>query len=421
MKLMRTALATLLAASLALTGCGKGDEDGKKEGGKIELTVATFNEFGYDNLFKKYMDQNPNVVVKHKKAATSDEARQNLLTGLAAGKGLADVEGVEVAWFAELGKYGAKFADLKDDALKDRWLDWKVKAATLEDGKLLGYGTDIGPEAVCYRADLFKKAGLPTDREEVAKLLEGDWDKYFEVGKQFTSKTKIPWYDGASGLYNGMIQQLANPYEESDGKPKPLESNTDVKNVYDQLVKHKDLSAGLGQWSEDWTAAFQKSGFATMLCPAWMTGVIEGNAKGVEGWDIANVFPGGGGNWGGSYLTVPAQGKNVEEAKKLAAWLTAPEQQIEAFKTKGTFPSQTKALDDKAVLDQKNPFFNDAPVGKIFSDRAKAIKTQPFVGPNFFTINTVVADAITRFDVEKKNPDESWKQALTAYKELSLK
>lgn len=421
MKLMRTALATLLAAALALTGCGKGDEDGKKEGGKIELTVATFNEFGYDNLFKKYMDQNPNVVVKHKKAATSDEARQNLLTGLAAGKGLADVEGVEVAWFAELGKYGAKFADLKDDALKDRWLDWKVKAATLEDGKLLGYGTDIGPEAVCYRADLFKKAGLPTDREEVAKLLEGDWDKYFEVGKQFTSKTKIPWYDGASGLYNGMIQQLANPYEESDGKPKPLESNTDVKNVYDQLVKHKDLSAGLGQWSEDWTAAFQKSGFATMLCPAWMTGVIEGNAKGVEGWDIANVFPGGGANWGGSYLTVPAQGKNVEEAKKLAAWLTAPEQQIEAFKTKGTFPSQTKALDDKAVLDQKNPFFNGAPVGKIFSDRAKAIKTQPFVGPNFFTINTVVADAITRFDVEKKNPDESWKQALTAYKELSLK
>ena len=421
MKLMRTALATLLAASLALTGCGKGDEDGKKEGGKIELTVATFNEFGYDNLFKKYMDQNPNVVVKHKKAATSDEARQNLLTGLAAGKGLADVEGVEVAWFAELGKYGAKFADLKDDALKDRWLDWKVKAATLEDGKLLGYGTDIGPEAVCYRADLFKKAGLPTDREEVAKLLEGDWDKYFEVGKQFTTKTKIPWYDGASGLYNGMIQQLANPYEESDGKPKPLESNTEVKNVYDQLVKHKDLSAGLGQWSEDWTAAFQKSGFATMLCPAWMTGVIEGNAKGVEGWDIANVFPGGGGNWGGSYLTVPAQGKNVEEAKKLAAWLTAPEQQVEAFKTKGTFPSQTKALDDKAVLDQKNPFFNDAPVGKIFSDRAKAIKTQPFVGPNFFTINTVVADAITRFDVEKKNPDESWKQALTAYKELSLK
>ncbi len=65
-----------------------------------------------------------------------------------------------------------------------------------------------------------------------------------------------------------------------------------------------------------------------MLAPSWMLGVIEGNAAGVEGWDIANVFPGGGGNWGGSFLTVPAQSEHPEEAKALADWLTAPEQQI---------------------------------------------------------------------------------------------
>ena len=103
------------------------------------------------------------------------------------------------------------------------------------------------------------------------------------------------------------------------------------------------LSTGLTQWSEDWTASFQDDGFATMACPGWMLGVIEGNADGVEGWDIANVFPGGGGNWGGSYLTVPAQGDHPEEAKELAAWLTAPEQQIKAFEAKGTFPSQVDA------------------------------------------------------------------------------
>ena len=51
--------------------------------------------------------------------------------------------------------------------------------------------------------------------------------------------------------------------------------------------------------------------FATMLAPGWMLGVIEGNASGVEGWDIADTFPGGGGNWGGSFLTVPSTGENV--------------------------------------------------------------------------------------------------------------
>ena len=108
------------------------------------------------------------------------------------------------------------------------------------------------------------------------------------------------------------------------------------------------MSSHTGQWSEDWTAAFQKDGFATMACPGWMLGVIEGNAAGVEGWDIANVFPGGGGNWGGSFLTVPAMGEHPAEAKALAAWLTAPEQQIKAFKAKGTFPSQVEALTDPA-------------------------------------------------------------------------
>jgi DNA-binding Lrp family transcriptional regulator len=79
-----------------------------------------------------------------------------------------------------------------------------------------------------------------------------------------------------------------------------------------------------------------------MLAPGWMLGVIEGNSAGVTGWDIADVFPGGAGNWGGSFLTVPAQSKHAEEAKKLAAWLTAPEQQIAAYKSKGTFPSQAE-------------------------------------------------------------------------------
>ena len=69
-----------------------------------------------------------------------------------------------------------------------------------------------------------------------------------------------------------------------------------------------------------------------------MTGAIEERAGGVEGWDVANVFPGGGGNWGGSFLTVPESGPNTEAAKELAAWLTAPEQQTKAFESAGTFP-----------------------------------------------------------------------------------
>ena len=72
----------------------------------------------------------------------------------------------------------------------------QVDRATTDDGKLLGYATDAGPEAICYRADLFEKAGLPSDREEVAALMT-TWDDYFALGEQFVAES-TPWYDSSA-------------------------------------------------------------------------------------------------------------------------------------------------------------------------------------------------------------------------------
>ncbi|WP_244960162.1 ABC transporter substrate-binding protein [Actinomyces faecalis] len=418
-------LSALAVGALALTGCGSSSDggSGKDADGKITLTVATFNEFGYDNLLEEYMELNPDIKVVEKKAATSNEARDNMNTRLAAGSGLSDIEAIEMDWLPELMQYADQFVDLSSDSVKDRWPEWKSGPATTEDGQLIGYGTDAGPEALCYRADLFAKANLPTDRNEVAKLLEGDWDSYFKVGKQFVDATGIPWYDGATGTYQGMLNQIQNPFESDDDSVMPLKDNTTIRDTYDTILDQSEagLSAGLSQWSEDWVNSFQNDGFATMLCPPWMLGVVEGNAAGVEGWDVAPVFPGGGGNWGGSYLTVPTQGKHQAEAQALADWLTAPEQQIKAFQTKGNFPSQVDALDDPALLDYKNEFFNDAPIGQIYSDMSKKIEISPYKGTNFFAITTLVTDALTRVDVDgTDDADSSWDKALSEFGQLGL-
>jgi cellobiose transport system substrate-binding protein len=405
-----TLTATMAGVALVATGCSSGSEStgtaSEATGTEpVTLSLATFNEFGYEDLITEYESLNPNVTIEQKKAATSNEAKDNLNTRLAAGSGASDIEAVEVDWLPELMQYPDKFVDLNDPSVEGRWLPWKAAQATTTDGKLIGYGTDIGPEGICYRSDLFEAAGLPTDREEVAAYLGGDaatWDKYFEVGTEFMSaKTGPAWFDSAGGIYQGIVNQMQNAYEDNDGLIIALD-NPDVKAAYEQVLTASETqSAHLGQWSEDWTAAFQKDGFATMLCPGWMLGVIEGNAAGVEGWDIANVFPGGGGNWGGSFLTVPAMGSNQAEAVKLANWLTAPEQQIKAFQAKGTFPSQEAALTDPALLDQTNAFFNDAPTGQILADRAKAVTVAPFKGPNYFAVNDAMQQAISRVDVDQ--------------------
>ena len=74
----------------------------------------------------------------------------------------------------------------------------------------------------------------------------------------------------------------------------------------------KGESAGLAAFSTDWNTGFKKGQFATVTCPAWMMGYIQGQAPGRRGkWDIASV-PGGGGNWGGSFLADP---EAVEEPR----------------------------------------------------------------------------------------------------------
>ena len=412
---LRRAAAAAAAASattLVLAGCaGSSDSSGSGSGDEeVELTIATFNDFGYtDELLQEYMDEHPNVTIVHNRAATSNDARANYFQKL--GKtGLADIEAIEVDWLPEVMEYSDLLAPVPAD-LSDRWLDWKVEAATDAEGNLIGYGTDIGPEGVCYRSDLFAEAGLPTDRDEVAAMLEGDWSTYFEMGEQYVDATGNAFFDSAGGTYQGMVNQLPAAYEDPETGEITATENPEVADIYNQVLEASaDQSAHLGQWSDDWFAGLSNGAFATMLCPGWMLGVIEGNAADTTGWDIANVFPNGGGNWGGSYLTVPGNGANVGAAQELADWLTAPEQQIKAFEAAGTFPSQNEALTDPTLLEATNAYFNDAPVGSILSDRANAVTVSPFKGEYYFQINDAMQQALTRVEDGTQDAQTSWDQ-----------
>ncbi|MDE0775510.1 extracellular solute-binding protein [Nocardioides sp.] len=415
---IRRGLALGAAATLALTltACGGSDEAAD---GPVTLSIATFNEFGYEGLIEEWNAANPDIQVEQKKVGTWDDAKDNLYTKLAAGSGLSDIEAIEGDAMPAILAESDAFVDLTDPSLDGRWLDFKAAAATNSDGQMIGYGTDAGPEGICYRSDLFEKAGLPTAREDVAALM-GSWDDYFATGREFVAAVPgSAWYDSSGGTAQAMLNQVANPFETDDGTIDV--ENAGLAEVWDAVTGNvaDGLSTTLPQWSEDWVASFQNDGFATMACPGWMLGVVEGNAEGVAGWDFADAFPGGGGNWGGSFLTVPQQSDHPEEAKEFAAWITAPEQQAKAFAAIGAFPSQVDALEAPEVLEVSNAFFNDAPVGEILSHRAAAITVQPFKGPRYSDILQAFQAAILRVDDGSNSPDESWKTFLSDVSQLS--
>jgi cellobiose transport system substrate-binding protein len=408
-----------LALTFALAACGSDDDGGESSDGKVDLTIATFNEFGYEDLITEWNAAHPDIQVEQKKVGTWDEAKDNLYTKLAGGSGLSDIEAIEGDAMPAILAESDAFVDLTDAELDGRWLDWKAAAATNADGQMIGYGTDAGPEGICYRSDLFKKAGLPTAREDVASLM-GTWEDYFATGEEFVKKVpNTAWYDSSGGTAQAMLNQVQNPFEQDDNTIDV--ENPELQAVYSTIAGNVDkgLSTRLPQWSEDWTAAFQNDGFATMACPGWMLGVVSGNADGVKGWDFADVFPGGGGNWGGSFLVVPKQSEHPDEAKEFAAWITAPEQQAKAFAAIGAFPSQVDALDAPEVLEMTNEFFNNAPTGQILSNRAAAITVQPYKGPKYSDILQAFQAALLRVDDGSNTADESWQTFLSDVDQLS--
>ncbi|EHR52676.1 ABC-type sugar transport system, periplasmic component [Saccharomonospora marina XMU15] len=415
------AVATLVAGMSAACGGGSGDTEQVALGKNDTLTITTFSTFGYDGLIKKWnADPNRPFKVEHTVISEWDTWKQNLTTNLQAGTGLTDIVAIEGDAMPQFLAPGAsdQFVDLADPSLDGRWVDYKYKEGQTSDGKQIGYPTDAGPEAICYRADLFRKAGLPTERDEVAKLFD-TWEHYFATGEEFVEKVPgTKWYDSSGSIAQAMLNQTKYPFQKADNTVDI--DNAELKGVYDTVTKYAPtLSTRVVQWKDDWVANFTNDGFATMPCPGWMFANIKDSAPDVEGWDIADAFPGGGGNWGGSFLAVPTQSQHQAEAAQFANWLTDADQQVAAFEEAGNFPANTAAAQQLVSRDVTDPYFNDAPTIEILANRAEAVEPGvPYKGDKYSDILGLLQTAIQRVD-EGASPDSSWQTFAAAVGQLS--
>jgi len=416
--------AIALAAAVGLTACGGSNADSGSESGQIELTIGTFTEFGYEDLLPAYEKTHPNIKITHHKTGQGGPYHQQLLTKLAANSGLEDVVAIEEGHLPDVIDKPQLFNNLADigpkDVKPDRWLDWKYQAGTAKDGTWIGYGTDIGPLAMCYRTDLLAAAGLPTDEASVKAMLES-WDTYFAAGAKYVQATGKPWFDSTSQIFNAMQNQLDTGYIGKDDKL-AIESNKDIKRNWDKVTAagNSGQTAKLVAFSPEWNNGFKQGAFATKTCPSWMLGVVKEQAgpDNAGKWAVTDAFPGGGGNWGGSYLAVPKQSKHPKEAAALAAWLTAPEQQIKAFEKTGNFPSQVDALTAPELLNSTNPYFGDVKVGTLFAAQAEKVGKAQYKGPGDGKIQENATSPALQAVEQGKSPEEGWQQAVDAAKKI---
>jgi cellobiose transport system substrate-binding protein len=411
----RSLVAVLAVAALGATGWAATTAAGKSGAEEVTLTVSLFGDFGYHDLYKQYESAHPGVTIKE---SIQDFAvhHSNLAKSVATGAGASDVEAIEVGFIAQFKAQPDRFVNLRQygaGALKNRWLPWKWQQALARRGEIVGLGTDVGSLAICYRRDLFQKAGLPSNRAAVSKLWP-TWQAFIQTGRRFQARAPkgVTFFDSGSNVYNAMIGQATPAYYDASGKVIAA-TNPKVRAAWDLTMQGiaAKQSAGFAAFSNDWNTGYKKGSFATVTCPAWMMGYIQGQAPNTKGkWDIASV-PGTGGNWGGSFLAVPAQSKNAALAADLVKFLTSPASEAYVFKQTGNLPSQPALLKSKQVAGFKNPFFNNAPVGQIFAASALRLKPQ-IIGPQQGAIQTAVSNAIQRVEQGKQSPTKSWAQFL---------
>ncbi|MFI7600866.1 extracellular solute-binding protein [Actinoplanes sp. NPDC049681] len=406
--------ALVVAGALVVSGCsGQSLEGGgdKAADGQVTLKVNFWGDMGLDKLKAAYEKDHPNVKIVLNSGEYNAQ-HEDLQKKLVAGTGAPDISAIDEGFIVQFRGQADKFVNLLDKgagSYESKYLPWKWQQSLSADGKQIGLGTDVGGLAMCYRTDLFKKAGLPTDRDQVSKLWT-TWDDFINVGKTYVSKTGKKFVDSGTNMFNPVLAQQPQGFYDQQEQ---LQMEGGPKVAFDVSMKtiQAGLSANLASFQPNWDQGFKKDQFAVLACPAWMLGHIQDTAPEQKGkWDIATI-PGGGGNWGGSWWTIPKQGKNVDEAYKFVEWMIQPQQQIEVFKTVGNLPSQPALYKDPAVLDYKKEFMSNAPTGQIFASTAENLKPQ-YLGKKNGPTRVAVENVITRVQQGSLAPDKAWPEAV---------
>ena len=323
----RVIAVALVVTALAATGWAATTAAGKSQGTEVELTISLFGDFGYHDLYKKYEA----VASGCDDQGVDPELRRpplRLAKSVATGAGAADVEAIEVGFIAQFKAQPDRFVNLRQygaGTLKDRWLSWKWAQALGRKGEIVGLGTDVGSLAICYRRDLFQKAGLPTNRAAVSKLWP-TWSSFIQAGRRFQAQGAegSHFFDSGSNVYNAMSARPPGVLRRARQRHRRDEPGGEGSMGPDHAGIAAGQSAGFAAFSERLEHGLQEGQLRHRDVPRVDDGLHPGPGPGDQGQVGYRRDPGNGGNWGGSFLTVPTQSKNAAVAADLVEFLTSP-------------------------------------------------------------------------------------------------
>jgi cellobiose transport system substrate-binding protein len=346
--------------------------------------------------------------------------RSKLITTMAGRAHIPDIAGLKGEDMASYLPNADQFVDLRTlgaDRYKSRYLSWKWDQGIADDGSMIGFPIDCGPVAHLYQYDVFRKAGLPYEPDDVSKELN-TWEKFFAAGEQL--RKRVP---GASlltdvnAVFDNVVNQGSERYVDRDRHF--IGDREHVRRAWDLAVeaKRRGLVSDLVTGTPDQLSAVEDGKLPSQLGASWATFDLKNGVPRTKGrWRVADM-PVRPANNGGSFLSITRACREPEQAFRLITWMLDAKNQAQGYVDAGLFPS-TPASYGLGQLRDPDPFFGGQVTTEVFGPAAQKIAIA-YNSPFDIALGQPVKDEIKAVGVLGKDPDTAWSDAMSKCRRIA--
>ncbi|MNM40786.1 Lactose-binding protein precursor [compost metagenome] len=422
-------LSGLFAASMLLSACsGSNSQNASSSGGtqqgggeKVKLVVWIWEQAkaGIDLNMDRFKEAYPNIDVEFQTMKSTD-LYQKYLVSSNTDDAVPDVLALESTNLSQMVQINS-LLDITDRVApyKDKIVPYKWKDATMDD-KVYAMPWDSGPVVMFYRNDLFEKAGLPTDPDEVASKLK-TWNDYYEAAKLVKEKTGAFMYgdsktNSSNRVFESMMWQRGLWYFDENGKV--AVDSPEVKEIADYLIKmqKEGLVYDARANTDPWGNAISQGQIATVVGGSWHDATIEKQYSPQDSgkwsvttmpkWSADDQY--GGANQGGSNLAINKNSKHADEAWKFIEFMLGNEEsQTKMMLEAGLFPSLTTVYTTSA-MDKQFDYFKGQPVLKTYAKSLES--TYPLAYTSDFPMaNKLMTDVWAKVFLNNASSDDALK------------
>lgn len=405
-------LALFTGCSTSTTGSGSGD------GGGDGISLWIWPEGFADDVVADISERFPDA--DFRQTVQGGDFKQKLQTTLQAGSGLPNITGIkgeDIAHFASVADYFVDLNTLGAGDHKAEYADWKWEQATTKDGRQLGIPIDIGPTALFYRFDIFEQHGLPSEPEELAAAIR-EWEQLFELGKELKAADADTYIiRNLSGVFDLAWRQSGKAFIDEDGAF--IGGDSHIRQAWDQAIAAHDagINAALESNTPDLASAVAAGKLPADFGASWHLADLVVDAPDTSGkWHVCE-HPGDAANLGGSFLGIPADVEDQDQAFEIILALLDAKKLAREYTHSGNFPANLEAMESSEVQGEVE-FLGGQVAGEVFAHAAEYVRPL-YEDPADGTVNAPFYAELALVEASGKDPAEAWDAAVSEAERLA--